>query len=108
LPAERGPLNTEPEPQPRLVCRQIGEEVLVHDRIAGRVCFLNATAARVWQLGSAGENTAKIVEALCADYAAPDEGEVRRHVEQCETELRRLGLMGQAPRQSREDTTDET
>ncbi len=90
------------------MCRRIGEEVLVHDRVARRVCFLNATAARVWQLGSAGKNTASIVEALCADYAAPDEGEVRRHVEECEAELRRLGLMGQAPRRSREDTTNET
>ena len=101
-------MKTEPEPQPRLVCRRIGEELLVHDRTSGRVCFLNATAARVWQLGSAGNNTAKIVEALCADYAAPDEGEVRRHVEECEAEFRRLGLMGQAPRQSREDTTNGT
>ncbi len=94
--------------KPRMVWRRIGHETLIHDRSARRVCFLNATATRVWQLASAGKSTQEIVATLCADYAAPDEGEVRKDVEMCQAELARLGLTGCALREGREDITDGT
>jgi hypothetical protein len=94
--------------KPDLVCRRVGRETLVHDRAARRICFLNATATRVWDLTSAGRSTREIAAALCADYSAPDEGQVRKDVEVCQAELARLGLIGRVRQESREDTIDGT
>ena len=96
-----------PRPDSELQFRRIGEETLIHDRAAGRVCFLNATASRVWEMLSAGSNTGQIVAALCRTYEAPEEGEVRKHVESCRVELQRLGLTHRAPGETREDVVDE-
>jgi len=100
-------LTDETEPDGELQLRRIGEETLIHDRAAGRVCFLNGTASRVWEMLSAGSNTADIAAALCRTYDAPDEGEVRKHVENCRAELQRLGLTHRAPGETREDAVDE-
>jgi hypothetical protein len=101
-------LEEESRGEPGLVCRRIGHETLVHDRATRRICFLNATATRVWELKSAGKSTQEIVATLCSDYAAPDEGEVRKDVEACQVELARLGLVGRLRQESREDTIDGT
>lgn len=99
-------MTAEPKPDRELELRRIGEETLIHDRAAGRVCFLNATASRVREMLSAGRNTGEIVAALCRTYEAPDEGEVRKHVESCRAELQRLGLTHRAPGETREDAVD--
>lgn len=91
-----------------MVWRRVGHETLVHDQAARRICFLNATATRVWDLTVEGKSTQEIVAALCADYAAPDEGAVRKDVEVCQAELARLGLTGRVRQESREDTIDGT
>ena len=100
-------MTDEPKPDGELQLRRIGEETLIHDRAAERVCFLNATASRVWEMLSAGSNTGQIVAALCRTYDAPDEGEVRKHVETCRLELERLGLTHRAPGETREGVVDE-
>jgi hypothetical protein len=75
-----------------MLWRRIGEETLIHDRGARRLCFLNATASCVWEMVSAGRSTDEIVAAICGAYAGTDEGQVRTDVEDCRAELKRLGL----------------
>jgi hypothetical protein len=90
-----------------ILWRRVGDETLIPDRESRRVCFLNATASRVWDMTVAGKSTHEIAAALCETYATRDAGKVRSDVEQCRVELRRLGLTGRPPQEIREDIVDE-
>lgn len=72
--------------------RRIGDELLIHDRSARRVCFLNTTARRVWEMTGAGRRAEEIVDALCAAFPSVDRATVLQDVMSCLAELHRLGL----------------
>jgi hypothetical protein len=90
-----------------MLWRRVGDEVLVHDRESRRVCFLNATATRVWEMTSQGQDTGEIAAAICAASVVPDRGQVYQDVERCRDELHRLGLLDCSPQVTREDSVDE-
>lgn len=75
-----------------MTCRRIGDELLVHDRKARRVCFLNATATRVWEMTGAGKCAEEIADCLCAAFSGVDRATVRQDVTGCLAELHQLGL----------------
>jgi hypothetical protein len=79
-----------------LLYRRIGTELLIHDRRAHRVWFLNGTARQVWELLDAGRTPAEIKDSVCAAYPAADPVNVREDVDRCLAELREMGFEAQA------------
>jgi len=80
-----------------LTCRKVGEELLVLDRAAGRVCFLNRTAVEVWRLTSQTDDEQMMVEGLRAQYSGTGDADLRAHVADCRRDLARFGLLGRYP-----------
>jgi hypothetical protein len=79
-------------PAKGLTAQTVGDDLLLHDPEARRVCFLNRTARTVWEMAKAGAQTDAIVQVICESYANVDEQTARADIAACLQELNRLGL----------------
>jgi hypothetical protein len=79
-----------------LVCRQVGDELVVHDRLGKRLAFLNRTAADVWRLADEGNDPEAIADAICGAYDGAEKETVRAQIADCLEQLSGLGLLGRA------------
>jgi len=80
-----------------LVYRQVGSELVVHDRTRKRLAFLNRTAADVWRLADEGSGPEAIAETICREYSDAEPEVVREQIANCLEQLADLGLLGRAP-----------
>lgn len=69
-----------------------GQEGIIHDREAGRLLVLNATARTVWTLAGEGATVAAIALSLCETFAGVEPGRATQDVLSCLSELRKLGM----------------
>jgi hypothetical protein len=79
-----------------LVCRQVGDELVVHDRLGRRLAFLNRTAVDVWWLADEGNDPEAIADAICGVYDGAQKQIVRVQIADCLEQLSSLGLLGRA------------
>ena len=77
----------------KLLSRRVGDELVIRDPDAGRVYFLNETAAEVWELARRERSADEIVAAICGQYEDATASHVRADVERCLDELAGLGLL---------------
>jgi len=70
----------------------VGQEGVIHDRVAQRLLVLNPSARRVWELAGTGMDVAAIAATLCEAYAGVDPARATQDVLACLAELRRLGM----------------
>lgn len=70
----------------------VGQEGILHDRAAGRLLVLNASARTIWALAQEGKGVAAIAATLCDTYAGVGLDHAREDVLACLRELRQLGM----------------
>ena len=56
-------------PNPNVISRRIGDEIVLFNLDSDRFYELNGTAARFWELLSAGQDSVQIREQLLSEFA---------------------------------------
>jgi PqqD family protein of HPr-rel-A system len=81
------------EPDPDVVSRRLGDEVVLVHLGSNRIFRLNRTAARLWELIGEGVTTATaLFEALSSEFDV-GEGELRGEIDGTLERLKRQGLV---------------
>lgn len=80
------------KPNPNVISRRVGEEIVLFNLDSDRFYELNGTAARFWELLSAGNNALQIRDHLLAEFGVNSE-ELAGETEALLTSLRQENLI---------------